>query len=710
MALWLAALERLLASEQDRFALWLPVLFGSGIAIYFALPNEPALLSLSLAAALALAVTAVWRQGIASLLVGGALAGLALGLWAAKVASDMATASVLTRELRAARITGWVQLVEPRADGSQRITIWVAAIEGLASQSTPRRLRIRAPGGDPPLSPGLPISVTASLLPPAAPNLPGAYDFARTAWFQGIGAVGSARTRPEPAVIPEKMPLQLVLWSPVERLRQFIGQRISAVLPGGTGAIATALVTGERGGISEATNAAYRDSGIIHILSISGLHMTIFAGAVYVSVRFVLALFPLLSLRHPIKKWAAIAGISGTYAYLLISGGTPPAVRSAVMISIMFVAILLDSPALALRNVGLAALVILAVSPPSLIDVGFQMSFACVVALISGIEAWTTWRNRRGQGEAKAANKLVASLFVLLATIGLTTLIASLAAAPFGAYYFHKSTQYGILANLIAVPICNLLVMPAALATLIAMPAGLEAWPLQAMALGIDAMTLIAVKVAALPGAVVLIPEIPGMAFGLMIGGGLWLTLWTQSWRLLGVLPVLAGIGLAPLRTRPDVLVSGSGALVAVRGTDGRYAALHTGRSTFELSRWLEADADPRPAREVDSGRVFDCDGIGCTARVRGRTIAIANHPATMADDCAGAALVVAPFNVSTTCRTSKTTSNRAYILNKAALQREGTHAIRFGAGGIEVTTVAKLRGERPWSRTSTNPNSLAPD
>ena len=495
------------------------------------------------------------------------------------------------------------------------------------------------------------------------------------------------------------MPFLLKAWAPVERLRQTIGRRIGASLPGERGAIATALITGERGGITEATNAAYRDSGIIHILSISGLHMTVFAGAVYFSVRFVLSLFPVLSLGYAIKKWAAVTGIAGTYAYLLISGGTPPAVRSAVMISIMFLAVLLDRPALALRNVALAALVILVASPPSLIDVGFQMSFACVVALISGIEAWRSWQSARGTAENRPQNGPLRGVALFLGTITLTTLIASFAAAPFGAYYFHKSTQYGIIANLVAVPICNLLVMPAALATLLAMPAGLEAWPLAVMGFGIEAMTWIAFKVAGLPGAVALIPEMPSLAFGLMVAGGLWLALWSGRWRLGGLVAVLAGVAVIPLRTPPDVLVSGSGALVAVRGPDNRYAAVDTGRSGFELGRWLEADADQRPAAEVGPGRVIHCDTIGCVARTRGATIAISRHPAGLADDCRRAALVIRPGAGHTTCAPSATGKRAAVVIGGDAMARNGTHAIRIDPTGVtEVITVADRRGVRPWS------------
>ena len=717
------ALSATVAAEQDCYFYWAPVMFGAGVALYFSLQAEPSRVPLAIAAAAALLLVGVWRQGLASLLVGGAVACIMLGLFAAKVASDLVAAPVLERELRTVAVTGWIELVEPRAHGGERITLRTVSVGDLAPEATPRRVRLRVPASSATLTPGDTVGVRATLLPPAGPALPGAYDFARTAWFMGLGAVGSARSSPEPVQISQPMPLLLRLWIPVEQLRQQISRRITAALPGETGAIAAALVTGERGGISEATNQAYRDSGIFHILSISGLHMTIFAGAVYFATRLLLSLVPPLALRFEIKKWASMAGLLGTFGYLLISGGTPPAVRSAIMLSIMFLAVLLDRPALALRNVALAALVILAVAPASLIDVGFQMSFAAVVALVSGVEAWRNWRRARLIGTEPRPGGSVRIAIAFLGTIALTTLIATAAVAPFAAFYFHKSTQYGILANLAAVPICNLLVMPAALATLIAMPVGLEAWPLQAMGLGIDTMTWVASRVAAIPGAVSPVPAISATAFALMVAGGLWLCLWSRSWRLLGLAPIAAGIVLSPFNTAPAVLVGAGGSLIAIRGADGRLAALDTGRSAFELGRWLEHDADTRAPADVGPGRVIRCDAIGCSAEIGNFAVAIARHPAALADDCRTAGLLIWQGEGVPACR-PRGDGVSAQIIARTHVERDGTHVVRLlrsarseahqaaaasrlrqstiataGPAEISIETVAGWRGRRPWSR-----------
>ena len=686
-----AALVRRLEAEQERWFYWLPVLIGCGIGLYFALPSEPYTV-----AALAPAVCILsWRAAVgrpnsivAGILIAASLAA-ALGFALAKLRVEFVRAPVLTKQLNAADVRGWVELVEPRPQRGQRLTLRVASIASLATDVTPVRVRITTARAVPDLAPGSFVRLRATLMPPSPPALPGDYDFGRQAWFRSLGAVGYTLSRPliEDAA-QEAPPLDLRLWAKVERVRQEIGARIAAALPGERGAIATALITGERGGISDATNDAFRDSGIVHILSISGFHMAIMAGAVFFSVRFFLALFPAIALRYPIKKWAAAAAIAGAICYLLISGGAFATVRSAIMVTIMFFAVLLDRPALALRNVVLTAAIILVLYPESLLDVGFQMSFAAVLALVSIYEAlrarsgWLTVMRHPGMRVA-----------IFFGGIVLSTLIASAAVAPFSAYHFHKSQQYAVLANLIALPVCNILVMPAALAALVVMPLGLEVIPLYVMGWGIEAMVWIALRVAHLPGAVINVPAMPTAAFLLMVAGGLWLMLWQTRWRLAGLAMIAIGIALAPTLRMPDLLVGRDGALVAVRGAGGELSAIGASRTSFELQRWVEHDGWRSAIETAVRGATFDCDGIGCAAAVGGIPLAVVRHPAAFAEDCRLAGILVSEFVSPRDCTGPKT------VVDFFAARRKGAHAIYIDAGGaIRIETVASVRGARPWS------------
>lgn len=685
----LGALEH----EQDRWFLWAPVLLGCGIAVYFALTVEPAPLATAGALLLAAIVRWRWREGSVAAIAGGAMFAAVLGFALAQGRALMVAAPVIASERSTLTVTGWIELVEPREERGERLTIRVHDIAGLAPDRQPSRVRVRTLTADPTLKAGDAIIVRAMLSPPAGPSLPGGYDFARQAWFQALGGVGYTLSPLQRTSIEAPTPWDLWARASFNRLRQTIAQRIAIVLPGERGAIAVALITGERGGISAATNAAYRDSGLIHILSISGLHMAIMAGAMFFTARFLLALFPTIALRYDIRKWAAIAGALGALGYLAISGASPPAVRSFLMVLIMFIAILLDRPALALRNVALAALAMLVVMPESLIDVGFQMSFAAVVALVAGYEAW---RDRRDpNAPAPERGWLWHAPLIFLSGIVASTLIASLAVAPFGTYHFHQSQQYAILANLLAVPAVNIVIMPAALATLLALPLGLEAAPLQIMGLGISFMSAVATWVAALPGSVIRVAAIPTASFALIVVGGAWLLLWRTRLRVWGLAVIAAGLALTPFGTRPDILVSRSGTLVAARGADGRLSALAGRSDHFDLGRWLEQDGDGRAPASVAEGAqsdaIFVCDGDGCIARIKGRDLAVPRHASALPDDCARAQILVLRHALPKGCAPS------ALVIDAAALRRKGAHTISFRGAELVVTTVAGLHGRRPW-------------
>lgn len=701
----LAHIARALEAEQERWFYWLPVLFGAGIAIYFHLPTEPRLLTALSPLPVALALRAVWRNGTMAAALTGSLLAVSAGFAMAKLRTEWVRAPVLERPTAYVEVKGYVELVEPRVGRGERITLRVTSIERLDADARPKRVRIRTMARTPGLKAGDAVRLKARLAAPAMPAMPGGYDFARAAYFQSLGGVGYAMARAEidPQAAPPPLALRTV--AIIEVVRQAIGARVTAALAGETGHIANALITGERGGISSATNDAFRDSGLFHILSISGLHMVVMAGAVFWTLRLLLAAVPAIALSHPIKKWAAAGAAMAALGYLLISGMAPATVRAYLMISVMFLAVLLDRPAIALRNVALAALAILVVMPESLFDLGFQMSFAAVVALVS---AYEVIRERAERGQMPGP---ILRLLLFFGGVILSTLIASLAVAPFAAYHFHKTQQYAILANLVAIPICNLVVMPAALGVLVLMPLGLEWLALPVMGLGIEGMVWCARMVAAIPGSVGRIPSIPTLAFAAMVLGLLWLTLWHTRWRLLGIAAISAGLAAAPLLTAPDLIVGHDGLLVAARQQDGTLSAMPAKGSLFELGRWLEADGDSRQPREVAAGAGYSCDGSGCTVKVKGKVVAISRHPAALADDCATAHILVLRWPRTEGC------AAKGPVIDFFDLRYQGTHALYIRENGdVRIETVGAARGVRPWSMIhkrpakTTRPIALTPE
>jgi competence protein ComEC len=666
--------------DAGRGFLWLPVAFASGILIYFSLPREPDFVAL-LAVAAALAVlTWLRRNTAAGLLVLTAATAMASGLLAAKVRTDWVDAPALSRNVTAT-VTGWISATEESARGGKRVLIRVASIDGMATAAQPRiaRITIRAKAMD--LKAGDAVAVLASIGPPGGPVMPGGYDFAFAPFFQRIGASGFAFGAAKPADIGPP-PLGIRLLQPLAQLRDMLRVRIEEALPGNYGHIAAALVMGDQRGIDEATQDDMRASGLGHILSISGLHLALVAGSVFWLVRALLALSPGLALNFPIKKWAAGAALGVATFYTGISGAEVATVRSWVMLAIMLTAILIDRRALTLRNVALAALIILVFSPESLLSISFQMSFAATVALIATYEA-IALRRARSLRSGEARERTIFTRFRdAFLTLLLTSLVAGLATAPFGAYYFQRVAPLTLLANVAAAPAVSVVVMPMALLAVVAMPFGLEALPLRAMQWGLEWMLAVAHETAAWSAGFGGVPAFPAPALLLMVAGFLWLALWRQRWRLAGVVPILVALPIAASAPRPDVIVDENASAVAVRGDDGRLSILGGKGGAFEVENWLRADADTRPANSPDLTRNVACDALGCAGLMRdGRRVAFVLRRDAFAEDCLAAAVVISRYDAPPGC------DAHALVIDEAALGTFGAHAVYLEDGNFRVAT-----------------------
>ncbi len=382
-----------LEAERRRLFLWLPVAMGLGVLLYFAADREPSLwapaIGFGVAAGLACLLRTRPLPAGACIALAAVFAGFAAGVWRT---ADIG-APMLDRP-RVAKITGFVESVEARDVGA-RLVLLITDVAGLALEARPRRVRVNIRSGT--VAPGDHIVATARLLPPPGPARPGGYDFGRDAFFRGIGAVGSIAGKIAPAPPPSAIPMRLAFDAALDRARNALTARIASVGGGQGGAMGAALVTGKRGLITEATNNDLRAAGIYHIVSISGLHMVLAAGTIFWLVRALLALSQTIALSWPVKKIAAVAAMAGATAYCVFSGGDVATERSLIMTLVMLGAILVDRSALSMRNLALAALIVLLREPDALLGPSFQMSFGAVAALIAFAERWSggSARSRR---------------------------------------------------------------------------------------------------------------------------------------------------------------------------------------------------------------------------------------------------------------------------------------------------------------------------
>jgi competence protein ComEC len=683
---------RALEAESDRWFLWLPVLFAAGIVTYFALSTEPALrVALALVLA-ALGLLLALRHIPIGLALGGACLAFALGFTTAQLRTEAVRAPVIGSELRHVPVAGFVEEFETRRDKRNRLTLRVLTVGDLGPNQRPYLVRISTASKTTAVRTGEAVTLRATLRPPPEPVQPGGFDFARRAWFDRLGATGYATGRIEPLADPPPLPWDLRVWAVIDGLRGTVNDRVRAALPGETGAIAMALITGERGGIPQTVTEAMRDSGLAHVLAISGLHMVIMAGTVFWLARALLALVPGLALRFRIKKWAAAIALLAAAFYLALSGAAVPTVRAWIMMSIFLIAVMADRPAITMRNVALAALAILAVAPESLFDPSFEMSFAAVIGLVALYE-WISARKRQGLFDVSPLWRGLRWAGALVFGAAVTTLIAGTAVAPFAVYHFHRMTHFGLVANMIAAPLVSLLIMPMALLTLIAMPFGLEAWPLYAMGYGIELMIGAAEWVSSWPGAVSILPRISGTTLALIVLGGLWLCLWQTRMRAFGLVIAAVGLALAPAQKRPDVLIEREGTTAALRSTTGDLLFPPATAGTYSVENWLLADGDDRDPEALPDDSAFRCDPLGCIGRVKGKTVALVRDVGALEEDCRTADIVIAPFTIGTRCRAARV------VIDRRKLKEGGAHALYIEGLSIRTETVTEARGQRPWNR-----------
>jgi competence protein ComEC len=592
-----SVLSALLDAEQGRWFLWLPVFFGAGVGLYFELAEEPDFsLSLGLFVAV-LGLRMLARANLFAFLVTSVLLCVSAGFFAAKLRTDIMAAPVLERH-GAYDLEGFVESFDRQTPRRGRAVIRLTGMKYESADVPKRPFRVRVSvRGEPALVPGNAIKLRAILGPPPEPVIPGGYDFARMSYYQGAGASGYSLSKPE-LLEGHELPLDMKLRAGLAELRARIGARITAMLPGQTGEIAAALTVGQTAGLDESSMDDLRGSGLAHVISISGLHMSLVAGTVFWFLRFLLALFPSIALRYSVRALAGGAALLCVSVYLALSGASIAAVRSYLMIAVVFLAILLNRPALSLRNVAIAGLLILIVLPDSLIDVSFQMSFAATAALIAGYERF----GRYLHFEARSVRERLAWQPVYLAGgVLVTTLTAGLAVEPFSAYHFHNLTSYAALGNLLGGPPIDFLVMPAMVVALIAMPFGLDEWPLKLMGYGIDAMMAIAKWVASLPGALIPVAAFPFAALLIIVCGGLWLIIWRRPWRLLGLAAIGAGVAVTSIHDKPDIYIDRDAKAVAIRDKDGKLQAPKSRRAFYTVAQWLKADGDGRKPKEASS-------------------------------------------------------------------------------------------------------------
>ena len=677
-------IEAFLDAQREQLPLWAVVALGGGIIAWLLLPDAQGWIGfLCVAAGLALAgsIGREGRIGQAAMWVGlAAMLGTAL-IWsrAERVAAPrVGRTSIVTLEARVER----AQTISARK--VVRLTL------APSDPALPPRLRVSVRDVDAPpgLGTGAVVRFKARLTPPMAMALPGGHDFGRDAWFAGIGGTGR--------VLGKIEVLKPAVTGGLDGVRERLDRHIRSRLPPSEGGIATSLVTGDQGQLPEADADAMRRSGLAHLLSVSGLHIAAAVGAFYLLTLRLLALNERLALRLNLVLVSAASGALAGIGYTLLTGAQVPTVRSCVAALLVLAGTAMGRDAMSLRLIATGALLVMVFRPEAVAGASFQLSFAAVTAIVAVYSLPWTKRHfeRREEGMPM---RLLRGMGMLL----LTGLAVELTLMPLALYHFHKAGVYGVLANLIAIPLTTFVIMPLEALALLLDSVGLGAPLWAACRWSLAALLWLAHTVANAEGAVIMAPSMSRWAFGAMIAGGLWLCLWTGRARYGGLLPFAVGVIMAANAPRPDLLITSDGRHLAVIGADGRPALLRERAGDFIQSVMGEAAGHDGEVLFLDNLPGARCSRDTCVIALErgGRTWSVLATRSMqhleykeLVAACAAVDVVVSERRLPHGC------TPRWWRLDGPTLRSTGAVSIRLGDPPM-VDTVAARVSKHPWAQ-----------
>jgi competence protein ComEC len=674
-------------ADIPKTADWAVAAFAIGCGLYFALPFEPNLAVcavISVVGLLAWMIATKWQwQSLPLLLVIFASLGLTRASWHSKaVNTPFLDEGFYT-------VTGWVEAQERSGTGIR----WRIRVHDIEGRNAPEsvhsvRIKINKRGENPDVGQvGQGVRLQAILSAPPGPVVPGGYDPARAAYFSRISAYGFSTSAPE-AVMLESRNWQESQARRIARFRYGLAERIRVQAPEATAGLQVALLTGIRSYIPDAQTDALRAAGLAHVLAISGLHMGLLAGGAYALSSLFLAMIGPLARRYDMRKFAAVIGALSATGYLILSGGSVATQRAYIMALIVFLAVILDRRAFSIRSVSIAALITLTLHPEALISAGFQMSFAAVIALVIVYRNW--------QGPLYERRTIGSRFTTGLATLSITSFVAGTATAAYAVMHFNRMASYGFIGNLLAMPIFTFAVMPAALATLIAMPFGLEWAPLQVMGASLSLLLWVAEWVAGWSSAMVHIKSPPNWIVAVYSLGFLWLCLGEKSLKLMSLAVFTVCLIAWGLNPTPDMRVSDDGR-IAIWDSEAR-DTLYVGSNRAD--RYGREQFTRRAGTaEVETQSYADtfalCDALACRLKISGKSVSIVSHPSEVPEECRHSDLIVL------TERDAGPVAKRgckAQIIGPRELKTNGAYDIYLGGKTIKaVQAIPKSRKTRPW-------------
>jgi competence protein ComEC len=656
--------------DQKSWILWLVAFFCFGIIIYFALPTEPNIFILIIITIFLVSSIIFYRKkNVLGLLI------LALCITFGMIIAQLRTIYVISpkliQEIKYAKIYGRIINLTPTINGLQIILDHIYISE-FNNKNSPKKVKITIRSNNlNDLQVGDYIKLKANLKPPSKPLVPGGYNFARQSYFEQIGATGYNVSK---IYVTKKNKNKFSNY--IANLRIDLSQRIKKILGDRNGAIAAALIIGEQTAIDKDILSDMRISGLTHILSVSGLHLSMVSIICFFSIRFLFSCSVFISQQYDTKKIAAYFSLFITFGYLLISGMQIAAIRSYIMVLCVAIAVLLDRQEYALRSVCFAAFIMLLFTPEAIMHPSFQMSFAAVIALVSGYEYYVNKCLASGGNLARIKRYFLGTLTA--------TFIAGIATAPFAVYHFNQYPNYSLLANLIVAPITSFIIMPAVVMTCILFPFSLEKYALIIMNFGIEFLVRTAHWISSLPKALIMLPNMGDINIMLFFIGLLWLCLWQQKWRIFGIIPIIGGIILLLLTPKPDLIIDLNAGNVLLRSLDNNLIkTLNKPRLSQFMQDYLNSKMQTNSIVSINESRYseeFNCNDNQCFIEKNYKLYFPKNR-------------LVDNSQIYVQWQT-----HQEFLLTNEAFKNKGSYFIILKPDKIKIESTVDSWNRRPWS------------
>lgn len=330
---------------------------------------------------------------------------------------------------------------------------------------------LRMPGPWPSACPpGTLLAIRAQFQRPSRYGVPGTFDYPAYLARQDIWITGFLRSPAQLSPITETADwYERIRFFP-EQIRTGIGRFLDHNSPSGLEGLYRAILLGDRSRISEQTLEKFTASGTMHILAISGVHMTLIGTMIFFLIYWLLRRSETLILRWNLRKLAGLLSLPVLAAYVLLAGSNTPVVRAGIMSAILILAFCTDRPRSLPALIAAGALLILVDSPQTLFTASFQLSFVALSAIMIFTPVIQKILPARDLDGKKGRQPLAGRACRWAAAALLASCAAALGTAPFIIYYFHRFPLAGPVANLIIEPLICLWALPFGFVTIPCIP------------------------------------------------------------------------------------------------------------------------------------------------------------------------------------------------------------------------------------------------